>query len=333
MGWFEANVKLYILSVPIFFILSGRVLTVSILKSGNMRQLASAIIRRPFRLLVPMLSMAFIDMLFLHRNQPTFVLKIVLDHLWFMFDGAEIPSTGTWVEWTLSNGLLLADLAQNGYMDRYRSWKYSHYINTLWFIGSACLVFRSPILNIADPVDQAVRAHLYSHGNMGVNMHYSVENAMIFLFCFSIMLSIETSVWLQWVFSRSPLVFLGRISFPLYLMHPYAAKYLDMVNNYLREVIKNYVLLTACIFVVSTAIVCLCSYLLIPVIDTPSIYIGRWVEQSVVTEPWSWTAIKLWAIGLPQKIKADIKKRLRSLHTSVRGVVHAVQHPKLCRSH
>ncbi|KAH6573076.1 hypothetical protein BASA60_006244 [Batrachochytrium salamandrivorans] len=320
-------------------------------------------------------------MLFLHRNQPTFVLKIVLDHLWFMFDGAEIPSTGTWVEWTLSNeysfsnviffasfvllqfrdngkarylilgsmifwfqlthswgthfiaGLLLADLAQNGYMDRYRSWKYSHYINTLWFIGSACLVFRSPILNIADPVDQAVRAHLYSHGNMGVNMHYSVENAMIFLFCFSIMLSIETSVWLQWVFSRSPLVFLGRISFPLYLMHPYAAKYLDMVNNYLREVIKNYVLLTACIFVVSTAIVCLCSYLLIPVIDTPSIYIGRWVEQSVVTEPWSWTAIKLWAIGLPQKIKADIKKRLRSLHTSVRGVVHAVQHPKLCRSH
>ena len=51
------------LSVHLFFVLSGRVLTASILKKGNAKGLGSAVIRRAFRLGVPVVGIIFVNAL------------------------------------------------------------------------------------------------------------------------------------------------------------------------------------------------------------------------------------------------------------------------------
>ncbi|KAK5672235.1 hypothetical protein QVD99_002035 [Batrachochytrium dendrobatidis] len=352
-------------SVPIFFILSGRVLTASILRTGNPRQLVSAMIRRPFRLFVPMIIMATLDQLIFHFNGPVNYGKLIADHLWFMFDSASIPNTGTWVLWTLSyeyinsniifavtlvllqfqdnpkarylvlcgtivwfqittnwgalfiTGLLMCDLARHGYFDRYRAWRYSHVINTLLFITSGMLLFRNPLYNIADSISASLRSQMYSHGKKGVSDDYSIQNPQIFFFAASTMLCVETSTYIQWALSRRVFIFLGQISFPLYLLHPHLFKTLDKVNVGIRSVVTNPVLEAMIIFIVCTFIVCSISYLLIHIIDTPSIHIGKWVERVVLVEEWSLHAIKGWFVNIPGQVQSSITQRIKKIRNCI----------------
>lgn len=56
------------LAVTIFFILSGRVLAISFLKSKDPAKLASAAIRRPFRLAIPVFVSLVLHYIFQHAN-------------------------------------------------------------------------------------------------------------------------------------------------------------------------------------------------------------------------------------------------------------------------
>ncbi|KAJ1330605.1 hypothetical protein BSLG_009057 [Batrachochytrium salamandrivorans] len=304
-------------SVPLFFILSGRVLTVSILRSGNNKQLASAIIRRPFRLLIPMIILAFIDMFILHVNTPMSFYQAIVDPLWFMFDDGGIPKTLTGVVWTLSNGLLLADLAQHGFIERYKSWRYSSYITAAVFFTTMIATFRFSFFNIADTLDETIRSYQFSRGNMGVDGPFYSENALIFTFCFASMFAIETSAWLQRFFSWSLFTFLGRISFPLYLIHSYTFPYFDVFNKHVRENISHVTVAGIIIAVIPTILVCMVSYLLVFIIDEPSVTFGRWVEKTVLNDEWSWSAVQLWVVDLPRRVKLDISQRIFSLRGDI----------------
>ncbi|KAH6590319.1 hypothetical protein BASA50_001877 [Batrachochytrium salamandrivorans] len=278
-------------SVPLFFILSGRVLSVSILRSGNNKQLASAIIRRPFRLLIPMIILAFIDMFILHVS------------------------------------LLLADLAQHGFIERYKSWRYSSYATAAFFFISMVASFRFSLFNIADTLDETIRSYQFYRGNMGVDGPFYTENALIFTFCFASMFAIETSAWLQRFFSWSLFTFLGRISFPLYLIHQYTFPYLDVFNRHVKENISQTIVASTIIVVIPTILVCIIAYLFVFIIDEPSVKFGRWVEHVVLNDEWSWSAIQLWVVDLPRRVKLDISQRIFSLRGDIMRVRYGYTSP------
>ncbi|KAH9251753.1 hypothetical protein BASA81_010317 [Batrachochytrium salamandrivorans] len=314
-------------SVPLFFILSGRVLSVSILRSGNNKQLASAIIRRPFRLLIPMIILAFIDMFILHVNTPMSFYQAIVEPLWFMFDDGGMPQRITGVVWTLSNGLLLADLAQHGFIERYKSWRYSSYATAAFFFISMVASFRFSLFNIADTLDETIRSYQFYRGNMGVDGPFYTENALIFTFCFASMFAIETSAWLQRFFSWSLFTFLGRISFPLYLIHQYTFPYLDVFNRHVKENISQTIVASTIIVVIPTILVCIIAYLFVFIIDEPSVKFGRWVEHVVLNDEWSWSAIQLWVVDLPRRVKLDISQRIFSLRGDIMRVRYGYTSP------
>ncbi|KAJ8328718.1 hypothetical protein QVD99_004466 [Batrachochytrium dendrobatidis] len=344
-------------SVPIFFILSGRVLTVSVLRTGNFRQLASAIIRRPFRLLVPMYILIILDNMLIHYERPVNSLfELIFSPLWFIFGSINVPDIITGVVWTLrqeyyfsnviyfttflllqfqSNnraryiimgammawfhlthswgthfiaGLFIADLAQHGYIEKYRGWRFSPYLTAACFFGSMICVFRTPWFNIADYLDQSIRKYQFSNGVMGVSGVFYEENALIFLFCLATMFAIETSVYLQWFFSRSVFLFLGRISFPMYLIHHYTFSTMDWFNQHVKNVFYDSILTEIIIIVVPTLFLCLVSYILVFIMDNPSVVVGKWVERVVLGDDWSLHTFKSWLIRIPQRLRLDCRQ-------------------------
>ncbi|KAL5034425.1 hypothetical protein BDEG_22378 [Batrachochytrium dendrobatidis JEL423] len=360
-------------SVPIFFILSGRVLVVSALKSGSQRQLVSAIIRRPFRLLMPLIILMIIDNLVIHDRQPVNSLyELIVEPIWFMFGSANNLKTVTGDAWTLSYeyifsnviyytafvllqfqhndhtrylilgasfvwyylthswgmhfiaGLILADLAQHGYIEKYKSWGFSSYLTSALFFGTMALVFRNPWYDIADKIDATIRAYQFSNGNMGVGNAFWEPNALIFSFSFAAMIAVETSSYLQWFFSQSVFRFLGRISFPMYLIHHYTFPMLDIFNDHVKQRFNDSLLTSILIVVPPTLFICFLSYLLIFIMDNPSVSIGKWIEQLVFGENLSVLAFMTWMLDIARRAKLSISQK----QLSIRGIIMRIYHGK-----
>ena len=340
--------------MPIFFILSGRVIPVSVLRSGNLRRLVSAMIRRPFRLLIPVISIAVLDYLFLHIKDVTTVYHVVAEPIWFLFDGAGLPKQITGVVWTLSHeytgsniiyvltmvmlqfkndlkartiilvgciawfqlthswmthfvaGLLIADWAQHGYFEQFRSWKYFPLVQILMFSFSIFVSFETPWFNVYRPLHDYIRSGQFLHGKMGVGNRFWEENIVVFFFSFVTMLCIETSTWLQKIFSNRFFLFLGHISFAMYLFHQYWMSLFALsFAKYIKEVITDKILAAVVSISVSTTLLCIISYFLTPIIDTPSIAFGQFIETLIV-EPWSIKACKMFVVEKFQLCKAKI---------------------------
>ncbi|KAH6570915.1 hypothetical protein BASA60_005399 [Batrachochytrium salamandrivorans] len=323
-------------SVPIFFILSGRVITLSVLKSGSVRQLVSCIIRRPFRLVLPVISIMLLDYFFFGQSEIPSISNAILSPVWFLFDDSPRPGNVTYAIWTISYeyqlsnklyvltllimqfpnadctryaimglsflwfqithswmthfvaGLFLADLAMHGYLARFQKWRFAQIIQITVFLLSIAVAFTYSFLGVSEPIETFVCSILFHHGKQGVDNTGWEESFIVFVFCITMMFCIETSARLQWVLSRPVFVFLGHISFSLYLLHTY---WIDMFaigfNNYVNAVLVDWPNLAVCISLgVSTCMLALMSYLLVPIIDTPSVWAGKWVEQAL-TEQWT----------------------------------------------
>jgi peptidoglycan/LPS O-acetylase OafA/YrhL len=84
------------LSVTIFFILSGRVLANSFLKTGNPERLASSAFRRTFRLLIPIMVTLLLHWILQSCNvyeplliKAALVVNVQKPNHWWTFSGAK----------------------------------------------------------------------------------------------------------------------------------------------------------------------------------------------------------------------------------------------------
>ncbi|KAJ8325904.1 hypothetical protein BDV3_003767 [Batrachochytrium dendrobatidis] len=357
-------------SVSIFFILSGRVISLSVLKSGNVRQLVSCVIRRPFRLGLPVISIMMMDYFVFKNYKISSFSETILTPIWFLFDNSMRPSNITYSVWTISYeyqysnmlyaltlvimqfpqadstryvilglaylwfqithnwmshfvaGLFLADLSLHGYLNRFRQWKFSTLVQIGAFLLSVVIAFDYSFLPYSVLIDKFVCANLYQNGKQGVTNSGWKESFVVFVFCFTVMFCIETSTWLQRFFSHRIFVFLGRISFTLYLLHVYWLNVFALkFNNYIKVVFVDCPELGVCVsFVTSTCLLTLVSYLLIPIIDTPSIWAGKWVERAL-TEEWTVAGILTWWKQLPRSLLGYVQFVLKEWYTVIMWAV------------
>ena len=75
--------------------------------------------------------------------------------------------------------------------------------------------------------------------------------------------------------------------------------------KYIKEVITDKILAAVVSISVSTTLLCIISYFLTPIIDTPSIAFGQFIETLIV-EPWSIKACKMFVVEKFQLCKAKI---------------------------
>ncbi|KAL2915383.1 hypothetical protein HK105_204999 [Polyrhizophydium stewartii] len=336
-------------SVPLFFILSGRIITASVLRSKDTRKLVSCMIRRPFRLLLPIMSIMLLDYFVMKWEKIGSIWEIVTTPVWFLaspFDDGPFPHV-TGVVWTLQHeflwsnllymftfvllafdgndkaryviligsfawfqithswmthflaGLFIADLAQHGHIRRYTQWRFSPIVTAALVLASAVVAFRFSFWKLGDTIDAAVRSHQVQKGKQGVSGHFWQENFVVFLFSFAVMFALETSRWMQAVFSLSVFRFLGHVSFSMYLIHPYIIKYLRWLTEYNREWMGKSHATDSITILINMAAVLAAGYALTPLVDDASIAVGRWVETVVVEQPWSVAAVRAWVRRLP----------------------------------
>jgi peptidoglycan/LPS O-acetylase OafA/YrhL len=82
--------------VPIFFIISGRVNNISCLKLEAPNLLVSSMIKRPFRLLLPLQIIMLLDYCFVKVFSVKNISECILDPIWFLLDDGQRPKNLTW---------------------------------------------------------------------------------------------------------------------------------------------------------------------------------------------------------------------------------------------
>ena len=89
--------------VALFFILSGRVLTVSILKSGNYTSLAISICKRPFRLGLPLIAVTIMNLIVAEYrgNSKSTIFQSIFRPIYFMIYNGDLLYPIPGVAWTI----------------------------------------------------------------------------------------------------------------------------------------------------------------------------------------------------------------------------------------
>ncbi|KAI8894747.1 acyltransferase 3 [Globomyces pollinis-pini] len=330
--------------VPIFFVLSGRVLTVSPMRKGDQTSIIASMIKRPFRLTLPVIGVmivgkiiyelglfdlkspcriseyafcassdkvahTFFDMFvrpFLYINNSPglfpnynsaiplpytswtlpleytnsnylYVLTIVLIHFkeslqiqYFIIIVALLLSLFGHL-WTAHFivGLIFADLSNRGVFKKLMTYKLTYLCSTLAILLSLFLSIDSPysIGAIANASVKNLQVNSQMIFGAWETYYGSDERPMVLLLCTAVMFAIETSSWLQWILGSKPFVFLGRISYMLYLAHPI---FNYSIHQLLYKAIDSTTPVgSACLFVVTTSCACLFSEILVRIIDEP----------------------------------------------------------------
>ncbi|KAI8916851.1 acyltransferase family-domain-containing protein [Entophlyctis helioformis] len=335
-------------SVPMFFILSGRVISVSVLRSGNMRQLASAIIRRPFRLLIPLMVVTMMDYLFFQIKSIPSLSSAITAPIFFMFnDGSRDLLAGpAWtlgIEYLGSNvvyfltffliqfpnnprarytilgvafcwyqltcswnthfviGLAFADLAQHGYMARFKAWRFAWVVQLFLAVIGVAVSFKIPFLNwnLVDAFETIPRSYQIANGVFGIPESGWNPHLQIMIYCSCFMFLLETVDWMQWFYTLAPFQFFGHISFAIYLFHDYwiglfrPFPFVDMLTT------DRYLFILTSVVLWSLPLL-IFSYLLVDVIDMPSVKVGRWLERIFITEPWDGSLNTLFKFEAPK---------------------------------
>jgi peptidoglycan/LPS O-acetylase OafA/YrhL len=242
--------------VPIFFVLSGYVLTVKFFRTDDPSKkrdvyLGGALKRYP-RLMIPALVSILIVFLFLCMGwlhdfggitAPSLAeaLRQGLYDAYFTFNnGHDSTITYNGVLWTMyyeftGSIMVFAFLAMFG-DTRYRRYLYApillvflgtHYMG--FILGLMLADFYNSTNNARAKADYriplallvvicaALCLYLFNYNILGA---IDVKLVYIYLGVSFIMALLLSSRSLQWVFSRKPMLFLGKISFSMYLLHP-----------------------------------------------------------------------------------------------------------------
>ncbi|KAI8919764.1 acyltransferase family-domain-containing protein [Entophlyctis helioformis] len=333
-------------TVPLFFILSGRVITVSVLRSGSGKQLVSCFVRRPIRLLLPMMSIMLLDYLVMHVRPIKSLFDVIVQPIFFLSSGGDFnlitavvwtlkyeyygsnvvyfltfillqyPANPRarytilflvylWFQWTHSwnthfvAGLALADLAQHGYIERFKQWRYAPITRLAVAVFGCAVSFKFSWWNMADTIDATIRSYEVYGGKFGVGAEWWDESFTLFLYSLCFMFLLETTETMQRFYTLRPIQFFGHISFAVYLFHDYWNRMFDPTPYaaYFSSNSVVVILISLALWVVPLMPM---SYVLTDVIDLPSVKVGRWIERVLITEPWDGRLETLFKFETPK---------------------------------
>ncbi|KAJ3096694.1 hypothetical protein HDU97_005634 [Phlyctochytrium planicorne] len=273
-------------SVPMFFTMSGGIITRSILRSHDYKRLFSSVVRRPFRFLLPLYGCAlFFWLLAVLGLVPesagiqTFqsLYQLLSEPAVFLLIGRDIPKFLPGPVWTLpeemkgslyiylvtailipySNnarvrytvlvsmflwffftdswcsyficGYMISDAAESGLLDRFRKWKYGTVTKATVFACSCLMAFTY----FDNPIPKFFM-DIFGTYKLTTAWNFPLHS-VILPFCVVSWLLIETSPFLRQLLSHRLFVYLGEISFMLYLIHSPVAKILEPYSKNLQE--------------------------------------------------------------------------------------------------
>lgn len=377
-------------AVTVFFILSGRVLALGFLKTGDTSRLISSALRRPFRLFFPaLISIYFFVIAYkldLYQNKrkepfdwfhlrvetvPTIYDSFQTALLLFIPNYSDPPFAPVTVYWTLplefvnsyivymvalvANGinqklllyfvifsvnvlnnlnswtapfiigLFLAELSVSGLFQGCSKGLFGLFIKiALAFVG-----FTVWYLDFWDLVPGK------QHSKMAENFSYlTITNRRIpnlkqlnvadLIVASCLLIVAEMSDYVRGFFGSKPFIFLGKISFGMYLMHPFV---LITSSAYLLEILlaskydfSLYQIKLALIAATLIVVIPL-SWLFYYIADEPSINIGKWVENNCFRKKWTTSKFiflvrrfkttlgsKLWVSRLKERI-TEIRRK------------------------
>ncbi|KAJ3094283.1 hypothetical protein HDU97_008267 [Phlyctochytrium planicorne] len=368
-------------AVPIFFILSGGIITRSILQSNAdkkaspsklLEKLFSSFVRRPFRFILPLYFACFYRIiLILHfglkqepgRELPESVKVFFRDPVRYLI--YKIPATQPFFPvpaWTLHPemmgsliiylvtavllpfsenprirytvlgtmflfcfysdnwafyfliGYIISDMNVSGYTAKFNKWRYSLVVKIMMLIVSCGITYE--FSDRATPGDQEVqhpnpiRAQLMGWFGEENKIHFErgwgfPEHSIMVFYCTTVFFLIETTPFLQRMLSISPIAYLGRISFMLYLLHqdtaialrPTTDQWLiltpDGTDYELKGCIKRFLLeMTVCILVADLST---------RLFDEPVQKVVRRMERLILHDRWYLLPISEWPSFLGRK--------------------------------
>jgi peptidoglycan/LPS O-acetylase OafA/YrhL len=210
---------------------------------------------------------------------------------------------GTWLSENYMNyfvaGLMLADMRQEGVLEKFKKNKYRHAIKIGLIIITAPIAFTYFNNPIRTAFSQWLRGNLMIHKS---TEPWWPDLTLIFPFIWVGMFIVETTPWLQKVLSWKPFLFLGQISYMLYLSHTMTWHILEPYINFIvenngeRSKIPSWVgnplsvvILWSCNFLIG--------WILTKLFDEPSLKILQWAERIyLMEEQWSWKLVKEWGV-------------------------------------
>ncbi|KAJ3417407.1 hypothetical protein HDV05_004872 [Chytridiales sp. JEL 0842] len=216
-----------------------------------------------------------------------------------------------WMNYFLA-GLMLADAREYGHLKRFQQWRYAHLTKFLLFFTTAPFAFTY--------WDNPVRkwAENFLGETIRINSHILMQReqwfpnaTVIFPFIFACMLIVETSTWIQKVLSWRFFLFLGRISYMLYLSH--VATVLVVADNIdafiYRSSVPQWVSMSVT-FVLLNALNLLVAWILTEMFDTPCLNLLRfWESVFLSEEKWSWGLMLDWCRGKYERTVVDFKTK------------------------
>ncbi|KAJ3417408.1 hypothetical protein HDV05_004873 [Chytridiales sp. JEL 0842] len=216
-----------------------------------------------------------------------------------------------WMNYFLA-GLMLADMREHGYLKRFQKWRYAHVVKFLLFVTTAPFAFTyydNPVRKWAENfLGETIRIN--SHVIMAREQWFP-NATVIFPFIFSCMFIVETSTWIQKVLSWRFFLFLGRISYMLYLSH---MAVIVIVDDHIHAFHANpyvpYYVSYSITFISLMIVDILVAWILTELFDTPCLNLLRfWEAVYLSEEKWSWGLMLDWCRGKYKRTVVDIKTK------------------------
>lgn len=192
---------------------------------------------------------------------------------------------------------MLAEMDVSGFLTRHSNWKWSLSFN-LFLSLAVGFTFMESSFSFGRVTFEFLRSlQINGDGNFGVDVAFWQENISVLIISFTILFVVETTEFLQKIFSSPFPVYMGRISFSMYLFHPII---ISSLSNQLIDMNPSEGLnpnVTICFIVLFFV-----SEVLTVFVDHPSVDFGRWVEKRLLGQ---WTSQEL-IITIPYWPRATI---------------------------
>ncbi|RKO92135.1 acyltransferase family-domain-containing protein [Blyttiomyces helicus] len=215
-------------------------------------------------------------------------------------------------------GLIIADAAVSGHLTSIRSsraWRYLHPF-LLTFTASLWILSSMPEVNTELKRLENTLLHSWlpdpdwnAGGNIGFydssQLPFWKPDNVIFIHALTVILSIETTPVLQAVFSTRPMLFLGKISYMLYLFHPLFHATVPSLVMYLTIDYLPYSVAIVLAYLVNMAVIIPFSWLMYELFDMPSVRAAKWIVDKLFKDPWGFHAFAgcvRAAIALPKRV-------------------------------
>lgn len=190
-------------------------------------------------------------------------------------------------------GMILAQMDVTGLTDRIRRSHLGVFATLLAVYVVIHLTFHSDY-TLGATTDTFLRSfQLNSHGTFGVEGgtrdHWAHENVSQLVLSFAILVGVEVSTGVQSILSLMPFVFLGRVSFALYLYHH---TLIDSFGEWVFVMIPPTTFATrAANLGINVVVLLVVSEILTRIVDVPSVYLSKWVAVDLLGGNLSMTGV------------------------------------------